>query len=89
VHGQAPKSVAGAYLFLCRQFYNNGEGLQAIYSYDLQSVIAQGWKGVSYSNAMVHYQVHFFNVLLRHLVTLLVDLLSPRFVLKPGKLEFI
>ena len=70
MHGQAPKSVAGAYLFLCRQFYNNGEGLQAIYSYDLQSVIAQGWKGVSYSNAMVHYQVHFFNVLLRHLVTL-------------------
>lgn len=43
LHGQASKSVSGAYLFLCRQLYNNGEGLQAIYSYDLHSVLSKAW----------------------------------------------
>ena len=48
VHGQVSKSVAVAYLFLCRQLYNNGEGLQAIYSYDLHTVLSNVWAEVSF-----------------------------------------
>lgn len=45
-HGQAAKCVSGSYLFLCRQLYNNGEGLQAIYSYDLHNIISEAWREV-------------------------------------------
>ncbi|XP_067932583.1 protein broad-minded-like [Watersipora subatra] len=46
-HGQVSRLVSGSYLFLCRQLYNNGEGLQAIYGYDLHTVLSETWREAS------------------------------------------
>ncbi|XP_074644785.1 protein broad-minded-like [Tubulanus polymorphus] len=38
------QAVIGAYVYICRQLYNNGEGLQFLYQYNLHDAIAKAWR---------------------------------------------
>jgi hypothetical protein len=39
--------VIGSFVYICRQLYNNCEGLHFMYNYDLHQVIASAWRAVS------------------------------------------
>ncbi|XP_064641572.1 protein broad-minded-like isoform X2 [Lineus longissimus] len=46
--GSAPsKPVIGSFVYICRQLYNNCEGLHFMYKYDLHQVIAVAWRTAS------------------------------------------
>ncbi|PIK61697.1 hypothetical protein BSL78_01401 [Apostichopus japonicus] len=47
-----PRVVIGAYLSLCRQLYNNCEGLQVLYPYGLHHFVASAWREASRETEM-------------------------------------